>query len=44
MMLNRSSDVELEFDFAKVIEKKQKKTQYFMSNMLMQELIQYLDH
>ena len=36
MMLNRSNDVELDFDFDKV-KKKQKIIQYFMCNMPMQE-------
>ena len=39
MMLNRSNDVELDFDFDKVKEK-QKITQFFMFNMLTQELTQ----
>ena len=39
MMLNRSNDVQLDFDFEKVKEK-QKIIQFFMCNMRMQELIQ----
>ena len=39
MMLNRSNDVELDFDFDK-LKKEQKITLFFMFNMLMQELIQ----
>ena len=41
MMLNRGNDVELDFDFDKVL-KKAKTIQYFMSNIVMQELIHYL--
>ena len=40
MMLNRGNDVELDFDFDKVLEKA-KTIQYFMSNIVMQELIRY---
>ena len=36
MMLNRSNDVELDFDFEKVNEKS-KDNQFFMFNMLMLE-------
>ena len=43
MMLNRSNDVELNFDFEKVTEKS-KIILYFMFNMPMQELIQFLEH
>ena len=39
MMLNRSNDVELDFDFEKVKEK-QKITPFFMYNMLMLGSIQ----
>ena len=40
MMLNRSNDVELDFDFDKILEKI-KKIQFFMFSMHMQELILY---
>ena len=40
MMLNRSNDVELDFDFDKVKES-QKTILYFMFNMHMQELTQF---
>ena len=40
MMLNRSNDVELEFDFDKVLEKA-KIIQFFMFNIVMQESNQY---
>ena len=39
MMLNRSNDVEIDFDFDKVLEKV-KKIQYFMFSIVMQEYIQ----
>jgi arginyl-tRNA synthetase len=42
MMLNRSNDVELDFDFDKVLEKS-KDNPFFMFNIVMQELILYSD-
>jgi len=43
MMLNRSSDVELDFDFKK-LQKNQKIIQFSMYNMHMLELIQFLEY
>ena len=43
MMLNRSNDVELDFDFDKVKEK-QRIIQFFMFNMHMLELIRSQDY
>ena len=41
MMLNRGNDVELDFDFDKVLEKI-KRIQFIMFSILMLELILYL--
>ena len=40
MMLNRSNDVELDFDFEKIKKKKQKIILFIMFNMRMLELTQ----
>ena len=42
MMLNRSHDVELEFDFDKILEKS-KETPFFMFSIVTQEFNQSLD-